>query len=111
VVASADGTWENKANAKIDTAMRTIHALAPPLMPSVKEGLATLRETEYRRADVCKFLPSVKKRARHSLLWKHSPQPMEMPTAPIPLSLFFFDALDPLVQRAAALTLKNGKSH
>jgi hypothetical protein len=31
---------------------------------------------------------------------------MEMPTAPIPPNLLFFDALDPLVQRAAALTLK-----
>ena len=51
-------------------------------------------------------LALLEKRARHNLLWKHSPQPMEMPTAPIPLSLFFFDALDPLVQRAAALTLK-----
>jgi hypothetical protein len=31
---------------------------------------------------------------------------MEMPTAPIPPSLLFLDALDPLEQRAAALTLK-----
>ena len=75
-------------------------------MPTMKEDVATLRETEYRRDNVCKFLPFLEKGTRHTLLWKHRPQPMEMSTAPIPLSLFFFDALDPLVQRAAALTLK-----
>jgi hypothetical protein len=73
VVASADGTWESKVSAKIDTTTRTIQALAPRLMPTVKEGVATLRETEYRRANVCKFLPLLEKGARHGLLWKYSP--------------------------------------
>ena len=75
-------------------------------MPTVKEGLATLRETEYRRANVCKFLPLLEKERDMICCGSTARQPMEMPTAPIPLSLFFFDALDPLVQRASVLTLK-----
>jgi len=70
------------ASAKIDTTTRTIQALARRLMPTVKEDVATLRETEYRRANVCKFLPSLEKGARHNLLWKHSPQQMENADSP-----------------------------
>jgi len=38
----------------------TAQALAPRLMPTVKEGVATLRDAEHRRANVCKFLVSLK---------------------------------------------------